>query len=139
MRIPKLRRGSYFPEFLEPRRTAERALAAVIQEAYVQGISTRSVDELVKALGMSGVSKSEVSRLCAELDERVRSGYKAYDFQGVFRAIFEFATVDLSSFYFDVRKDALYCDGAHSLRRRSARTVLDLLFHRLTVPAHERG
>lgn len=73
LRIPKLRRGSYFPEFLEPRRTAERALVAVIQEAYVQGISTRSVDDLVKALGMSGVSKSEVSRLCAELDERVQA------------------------------------------------------------------
>jgi putative transposase len=71
LKIPRLRRGSYFPEFLEPRRTAEKALAAVIQEAYVQGISTRSVDDLVKALGMSGVSKSEVSRLCGELDERV--------------------------------------------------------------------
>jgi len=73
LKIPKLRRGSYFPEFLQPRRTAEKALAAVIQETYVQGISTRSVDELVKALGMSGVSKSEVSRLCAELDERVHA------------------------------------------------------------------
>jgi putative transposase len=71
LKIPKLRQGSYFPEFLEPRRTAEKALTAVIQEAYVQGISTRSVDDLVKALGMSGVSKSQVSRLCAELDERV--------------------------------------------------------------------
>ena len=71
LKIPKLRQGSYFPEFLEPRRTAEKALTAVIQEAYIQGISTRSVDELVKALGMSGVSKSQVSRLCAELDERV--------------------------------------------------------------------
>ena len=71
LKIPKLRQGSYFPEFLEPRRTAEKALTAVIQEAYVQGISTRSVDELVKALGMSGVSKSQVSRLCGELDERV--------------------------------------------------------------------
>jgi len=71
LKIPKLRQGSYFPEFLQPRRTAEKALTAVIQEAYVQGISTRSVDELVKALGMSGVSKSQVSRLCAELDERV--------------------------------------------------------------------
>jgi putative transposase len=71
LQIPRLRRGSYFPEFLEPRRTAEKALAAVIQEAYVQGISTRSVDDLVKALGMNGVSKSEVSRLCGELDERV--------------------------------------------------------------------
>ncbi|MDG0853699.1 IS256 family transposase [Roseateles puraquae] len=67
----KLRQGSYFPEFLEPRRTAEKALTAVIQEAYIKGISTRSVDDLVKAMGMSGVSKSQVSRLCAELDERV--------------------------------------------------------------------
>jgi putative transposase len=58
LKIPKLRSGSYFPPSLEPRRTAEKALAAVIQEAYVQGVSTRSVDELVKALGMSGISKS---------------------------------------------------------------------------------
>ena len=71
LKIPKLRQGSYFPEFLQPRRTAEKALTAVIQEAYIQGVSTRSVDELVKALGMSGVSKSQVSRLCGELDERV--------------------------------------------------------------------
>jgi len=71
LRIPKLRRGSYFPAFLEPRRSAEKALAAVVQEAYVQGISTRSVDELVKALGMTGISKSQVSRLCEEIDERV--------------------------------------------------------------------
>ena len=72
LRIPKLRRGSYFPAFLEPRRLAEKALTAVIQEAYVQGISTRSVDDLVRAMGMEGVSKSQVSRLCAEIDERVR-------------------------------------------------------------------
>jgi len=71
LRVPKLRQGSYYPAFLEPRRTAEKALAAVIQEAYVQGVSTRSVDDLVKAMGMTGVSKSQVSRLCAELDERV--------------------------------------------------------------------
>lgn len=73
LRIPKLRKGSYFPAFLEPRRTAEKALIAVIQEAYVQGISTRSVDDLVKAMGMTGISKSEVSRLCAEIDDRVRA------------------------------------------------------------------
>lgn len=72
LRIPRLRRGSYFPAFLEPRRTAEKALTAVIQEAYIQGISTRSVDDLVRAMGMEGVSKSQVSRLCAEIDERVR-------------------------------------------------------------------
>src|SRR6476660_7664574 len=73
LRIPKLRKGSYFPGFLEPRRMAEKALTAVIQEAYIQGISTRSVDDLVKALGMSGVSKSQVSRLCEEIDERVQA------------------------------------------------------------------
>jgi transposase-like protein len=72
LRIPKLRRGSYFPAFLEPRRTAEKALTAVIQEAYVQGISTRSVDDLVRAMGMDGISRSQVSRLCAEIDDRVR-------------------------------------------------------------------
>ena len=71
LKLPKLRTGSYFPGFLEPRRTAEKALAAVSQEAYIQGVSTRSVDDLVKALGMSGISKSQVSRLCAEIDERV--------------------------------------------------------------------
>src|SRR5277367_1929297 len=73
LRIPKLRKGSYFPGFLEPRRTAEKALTAVIHEAYVQGVSTRSVDELVKAMGMEGISKSQVSRLCAEIDERVNT------------------------------------------------------------------
>jgi putative transposase len=71
LKIPKLRQGSYFPAFLEPRRTAEKALAAVIQEAYVHGVSTRSVDDLVKAMGMTGISKSQVSRLCEEIDDRV--------------------------------------------------------------------
>ena len=71
LKIPKLRSGSYFPPFLEPRRTAEKALAAVIQEAYIQGVSTRAVDQLVMAMGMTGISKSQVSRLCAEIDERV--------------------------------------------------------------------
>jgi putative transposase len=73
LRIPKLRKGSYFPFFLEPRRMAEKALTAVIQEAYIQGISTRSVDDLVKAMGMSGISKSQVSRLCEEIDGRVKA------------------------------------------------------------------
>ena len=71
LRIPKLRQGSYYPCFLEPRRLAEKALTAVIQEAYIQGISTRSVDDLVKAMGMTGISKSQVSRLCAEIDDKV--------------------------------------------------------------------
>jgi transposase-like protein len=73
LRIPKLRTGSYFPSFLEPRRMAEKALTAVIQEAYIQGISTRSVDDLVKAMGMGGISKSQVSRLCEEIDVRVKA------------------------------------------------------------------
>jgi len=73
LKIPKLRKGSYFPVFLEHRRTSERALIAVIQEAYVHGISTRSVDDLVKAMGMTGISKSEVSRVCGEIDERVKA------------------------------------------------------------------
>ena len=88
LRIPKLWKGSYFPAFLEPRRLsasltslrgigqspmAEKALTAVIQEAYVQGISTRSVDDLVKAMGMTGISKSQVSRLCEEIDGKVKA------------------------------------------------------------------
>jgi len=73
LRIPKLRKGSYFPAFLEPRRLSEKALAAVVQEAYVHGVSTRSVDDLVKAMGMSGISKSQVSRLCEEIDARVKA------------------------------------------------------------------
>ena len=70
---PKLRKNSYFPGFLEPRRMAEKALTAVIQEAYVQGVSTRSVDELVKAMGMTGISKSQVSRLCTEIDDKIKA------------------------------------------------------------------
>jgi len=73
LEIPRLRKGSYFPSFLEPRRTAEKALTAVIQEAYVHGVSTRSVDDLVKAMGASGVSKSQVSRLIEEIDGRVNA------------------------------------------------------------------
>src|SRR6202166_1609520 len=70
LRIPKLRKGSYFPNFLEPRRMAEKAIAAVVQEAYIQGVSTRAVDELVQAMGLDGISKSQVRPLCEEIDER---------------------------------------------------------------------
>jgi len=73
LKIPKLRRGSYFPGFLEPRKMAERALVAVVQEAWIQGVSTRKVDDLVQAMGMSGISKSQVSSLCKDIDERVGS------------------------------------------------------------------
>jgi transposase-like protein len=71
LKVPRIRDGSFFPSLLEPRKRAERALVAVVQEAYVQGVSTRRVDDLVKALGMDGISKSQVSRLCQELDAEV--------------------------------------------------------------------
>jgi transposase-like protein len=98
LRIPKLRRGSYFPTFLEPRRMAEKALTAVIQEAYIQGISTRSVDDLVKALGLDGISKSQVSRLCGEIDERVNA-FLSRPIEG------EWPYVWLDATYVKVRRD----------------------------------
>jgi putative transposase len=74
LRIPKLRSGpAYFPPFLEPRKTSERALVAVIQEAWIGGVSTRRVDDLVQAMGLSGISKSTVSKLCKDIDERVQA------------------------------------------------------------------
>ncbi len=95
-----------------------------------------SLADFTEADRVAPADMPELERLVlhrlAELDEVVRKGYDAYDFQGVFQAVFTFATVDLSAFYFDIRKDALYCDG-DTPRRRAARTVLDLLFHRLAT------
>jgi transposase-like protein len=76
LKIPKMRSGAYFPGFLEPRKTVEKALVAVIQEAWVNGVSTRKVDELVQAMGMTGISKSSVSKLCKDIDERVNAFLK---------------------------------------------------------------
>ena len=73
LRIPKLRQGSYFPPFLDARKTSEKALVAVIQEAWISGVSTRKVDDLVQAMGLSGVGKSTVSKLCKDIDERVNA------------------------------------------------------------------
>lgn len=73
LQVPKLRKGTYFPSLLEPRRRAEQALLSVVQEAYVHGVSTRKVDELAQALGLEGISKSEVSRICKQLDETVQA------------------------------------------------------------------
>ena len=73
LHIPKLREGSYFPSLLEPRRRSEKALLSVIQQAYVEGVSTRRVDDLIKALGCDGISSSQVSRICEQLDEVVES------------------------------------------------------------------
>ncbi|WP_096784850.1 isoleucine--tRNA ligase [Rhodobacter sp. CZR27] len=88
--------------------------------------------ERVEPADMPELERWVLHRL-AELDVEVRKGYATYDFQGVFQRLFTFCTTDLSAFYFDIRKDALYCDGPASLRRRAARTVMDLLFHRLTT------
>ncbi|MCB2094571.1 MAG: isoleucine--tRNA ligase [Rhodobacteraceae bacterium] len=88
--------------------------------------------EKVDAADMPELERWVLHRL-AELDHSVRKGYAAYDFQGVFQALFTFCTVDLSAIYFDIRKDVLYCDGVDSPTRRAARTVLDILFHRLTT------
>jgi len=88
--------------------------------------------EKVAPVEMPELERWVLHRL-AELDHVVRKGYAAYDFQGVFQTLFTFCTVDLSAIYFDIRKDSLYCDAAGSLRRRAARTVLDILFHRLTT------
>ena len=74
LKIPKLRTGTYFPGFLEPRKMVEKALVAVIQEAWIGGVSTRRVDDLVQAMGMTGISKSSVSKLCKDIDERVHAG-----------------------------------------------------------------
>ena len=88
--------------------------------------------EKVAVADMPELERWVLHRL-AELDAEVRTGYAAYDFQGVFQKLFTFATTDLSAIYFDIRKDCLYCDPADALRRRAARTVLDILFHRLTT------
>jgi transposase-like protein len=71
LRVPRVRDGGYLPSLLDPRRRAEQALMAVVQEAYVQGVSTRRVDDLVQAMGLAGISKSTVSKLCKDIDERV--------------------------------------------------------------------
>ncbi|KNX42582.1 Isoleucine--tRNA ligase [Roseovarius tolerans] len=95
------------------------------------GLSHFSEADRVEPSAMPELERWVLHRL-AELDHKVKKGYEAYDFQGVFQQIFNFATIELSAFYFDIRKDALYCDG-DTARRRAARTVLDLLFHRLTT------
>ena len=100
--IPKLRKGSFFPELLEPRRRIDQALYAVIMEAYVNGVSTRSVDDLVAAMGVdTGISKSEVSRICERLDERVEA------FRGRTLGHIAFPYVYLDATYINVRDDAL--------------------------------
>ncbi|WP_238370173.1 isoleucine--tRNA ligase [Heliomarina baculiformis] len=118
------------PEILKGVADSYRRLRNTMR--YMLGsLSDFSESDRVDPADMPELERWVLHRL-AELDETVRKGYAAFDFQGVFSAVFNFATVDLSAFYFDIRKDALYCDG-DTPRRRAARTVLDLLFHRLTT------
>jgi transposase-like protein len=91
LRVPRVRDGSYFPSLLDPRKRGERALEAVVQEAYVQGVSTRRVDELVQGLGISGFSKSQVSRLCQTLDTEVER-FRTRPLVGPFRYVWLDAT-----------------------------------------------
>jgi putative transposase len=91
LRVPRVREGGYVPGWLEPRKRAEQALVAVVREAYVQGVSTRKVDDLVKALGLDGISKSQVSRLCQSLDEEVER-FRNRPLEGVFPYVWLDAT-----------------------------------------------
>ena len=121
LQIPKLRKGTYFPAFLEPRRRSEQALASVIQEAYVLGVSTRKVDELVRAMGMTGISKSEVSRICKDLDERARA-FRERELDG------EYPYVWLDAKYLKVREGdrvvSMALVVATGVRRSGEREVL---------------
>jgi putative transposase len=98
LQVPKLREGTYFPSFLEPRRRAEKALLAVVQTAYVQGVSTRKVDDLLRALGLTGIDKSKVSRICKELDELVQA-FRSRPLQGSYPYLW------LDALYLKVRQD----------------------------------
>ncbi|KZY06012.1 MULTISPECIES: isoleucine--tRNA ligase [unclassified Sulfitobacter] len=118
------------PEILKGVADSYRRLRNTMR--YMLGaLSDYSEDDRIAPEDMPELERFVLHRL-AELDKTVREGYARYDFQGVFQAIFTFATLDLSAFYFDIRKDVLYCDG-DTVQRRAARTVLDILFHRLTT------
>ncbi len=121
--MPRVRDGSYFPSLLEPRERAERALVAVVREAYVQGVSTGRVDDLVKALGMDGISKSQVSRLCAELDAEVER-FRGRRLEGPYPYVWLDAT------FVKVRRDGRVVSGAVVLavgvRATGEREVLGL-------------
>jgi putative transposase len=116
--IPRLRTGSYFPSFLEPRSRSEKALVAVIQEAYVNGVSTRKVDRLVTQLGLSGISKSAVSRLCSGLDEQVRC-FRERPLEGAYPYLWLDAKVERVREPGGVRHKALVVAyGVHETGRR---------------------
>jgi putative transposase len=114
LKVPRVRDGSYFPSLLEPRKRAERALVAVVREAYVQGVSTRRVDDLVKALGLDGISRSQVSRLCEELDGEVER-FRQRKLDGPFPYVWLDAT------FVKVRQDPPCCVDGYRHRHRRQR------------------
>lgn len=123
LKIPKLRTGSYFPGFLEPRRRAERALLAVIQQAYIEGVSTRKVDDLIQALGLSGIDKSAVSRICQELDTAV-TAFRTRPLDGVYPYVW------FDALYLKVRQNhrivSMAVVIAIGVKETGERTILDL-------------
>lgn len=123
LKIPKLRNGSYFPSFLEPRRRAERALLAVIQQAYIEGVSTRKVDDLIQALGLSGIDKSAVSRICQELDTTV-TAFRTRPLDGVYPYVW------FDALYLKVRQNhrivSMAVVIAIGVKESGERTILDL-------------
>ena len=119
------------PEILKGTADAYRRLRNTLR-FLLAGLDGFSEAERVAPAEMPELERWVLHRL-AELDREVREGYAAYDFKGVFQALFQFATTDLSAIWFDIRKDALYCDAADSLRRRATRTVMDAVFHRLVT------
>lgn len=123
LKIPKLRQGAYFPGFLEPRRRAERALLAVIQQAYIEGVSTRKVDDLVQALGLSGIDKSAVSRICQELDTAV-TAFRTRPLDAVYPYVW------FDALYLKVRQNhrivSMAVVIAIGVKETGERTILDL-------------
>lgn len=123
LQIPKLRDGSYFPSFLEPRKRAERALLSVIQQAYIEGVSTRKVDELVQALGLSGIDKSAVSRICQELDTAV-TAFRTRPLEGAYPYVW------FDALYLKVRQNhriiSMAVVIAIGVKETGERTILDL-------------
>jgi putative transposase len=122
LQIPKLRRGSYFPSFLEPHRRSEQALLAVVQQAYVCGVSTRRVDQLVESLGLR-ISKSEVSRVCQALDEHVEA-FRTRPLEGAYPYLFLDAKVEkVRDGGRVVNKALVIAHGVHGTGRREILSI----------------
>jgi transposase-like protein len=123
LEIPRLRTGSYLPSFLEPRRRAEQALVAVVQEAYVNGVSTRKVDRLVEQMGLRGLSKDQVSRMCRGLDEQV-SAFRSRPLEGDYPYLWLDAKIERVREPGGVRQKALVI--AYAVHESGIREVLGL-------------